>query len=54
LIPKEITANAGTYLYLIVAMTADVIDNPLIEDDGFKRWVSNTLSFSVANNFLED
>ena len=43
-IPRDITATAGTYSYFIVATN----------DDGDKRWVSNTLSLSVNDNFLDN
>lgn len=43
-IPRDITTVAGTYSYFIVATN----------DDENKRWVSNTLSLSVNDNFLDN
>lgn len=43
-IPKDITTKAGTYSYFIIAEN----------NDGDKRWVSNTLTLTVNDNFLDD
>ena len=42
-IPESVTAEAGEVIMLIVALT----------DDREQRWVSNSLSMTVSNNFLD-
>lgn len=53
LIPKEVTAVPGAVQFLVVVTTETVEDNLNVSDDGFKRWVGNTLNFIVADNFLD-
>lgn len=53
LVPKEITGIEGKVDFLGIVTTEQVEDNPDVDDDGFKRWVSNNLQFEVSNNFLE-
>lgn len=46
-VPKEITMKAGNYQLFVVAET-----DLELTDANFQRWVSNTLTFSVSDNFL--
>ncbi len=46
-VPKEITMKAGSYQLFVVAET-----DLELTDANFQRWVSNTLTFSVSDNFL--
>lgn len=53
-IPSEITTHAGTYQLFLIAQT-DIKEEDLpIDVKNFKRWVSNSLTLTVKDNFLND
>ena len=55
-IPSEITRHAVEYKVFFIAQTdlRDTDGNFQVNEDTFKRWVSNTITLKVNNNFLDD
>ena len=55
-IPSEITKHAGEYKVFFIAQTdlRDTDGNFQVNESTFKRWVSNTITLKVNNNFLDD
>lgn len=46
-VPPEVCSTPGTWMFMVVAQTAEETDGTPL-----KRWVSNTLLFTIADNFL--
>ena len=52
LLPSDFFTINGNIPFTLVATTENVEDNITVTDDGYKRWVSNTVTLTVNNNWL--